>query len=193
MDRLKPFLAKNGLTQTRLAKKLGVKQTAISNWGRGFRVPSPNHLFALSRELNENPVRIKFALRGLELGERTKNPALFRAKAEALAELLAEEPTLLQDTAKGKYPKLTEEEYRDAGYLLLNLCGRVEGPKENEEAAEAPEAPPVILNEEQADRQRQRSREAAREARERPKRKASAGDIPEAPPVLLERKKGGRK
>ena len=55
--RLRDARKTKGLSQTRLAQKIGAHVTSISDWERGANAPSGRHVASLSREL------------GVEVGE----------------------------------------------------------------------------------------------------------------------------
>ena len=49
MKALKRYLADSGMTQGKLAAKLGVKQPAVSNWISGKKTPSGSRLRSIAR------------------------------------------------------------------------------------------------------------------------------------------------
>ena len=50
-DRVKQAREKNGLTQSALAKKLGLSRSAVNAWEMGVSIPSAQYLIELSRLL----------------------------------------------------------------------------------------------------------------------------------------------
>lgn len=50
-DRIKQAREKNGLTQSALAKKLGLSRSAVNAWEMGVSIPSAQYLIELSRLL----------------------------------------------------------------------------------------------------------------------------------------------
>lgn len=48
-DRIKEAREKNGLTQSALAKKLGLSRSAVNAWEIGVNIPSAQYLIALSK------------------------------------------------------------------------------------------------------------------------------------------------
>lgn len=48
-DRIKEAREKNGLTQSGLAKKLGLSRSAVNAWEIGVNIPSAQYLIALSK------------------------------------------------------------------------------------------------------------------------------------------------
>lgn len=50
-DRIKQTREKNGLTQSALAKKLGLSRSAVNAWEMGVSIPSAQYLIELSRLL----------------------------------------------------------------------------------------------------------------------------------------------
>ena len=49
---LRDFLAENGITQTEFAKKVGVKQSQVSEWLRGKAKPGYDTLKAMATAFN---------------------------------------------------------------------------------------------------------------------------------------------
>ena len=49
---LRDFLAENGITQTEFAKKIGVKQSQVSEWLRGKAKPGYDTLKAMATAFN---------------------------------------------------------------------------------------------------------------------------------------------
>lgn len=51
MDELKRLREAAGLSQVQLALRLGVSQSTVANWERGFRAPQARHLIKLANIL----------------------------------------------------------------------------------------------------------------------------------------------
>lgn len=51
-ERIKEARGRNGLTQTALAKKLGISRSAVNAWEMGISIPSAQYLIELSNQFN---------------------------------------------------------------------------------------------------------------------------------------------
>ena len=51
-ERIKETRGRNGLTQTALAKRLGISRSAVNAWEMGISIPSAQYLIELSNQFN---------------------------------------------------------------------------------------------------------------------------------------------
>lgn len=51
-ERIKETRGRNGMTQSELAKKLGISRSAVNAWEMGISIPSAQYLIELSNQFN---------------------------------------------------------------------------------------------------------------------------------------------
>lgn len=70
-EKLEILLTRNGMTQTKLSKELGISQAAIAKWIKGLSRPSPDKLLQIAKIFN---VSIEVISKdNLSLPQETKN------------------------------------------------------------------------------------------------------------------------